>query len=158
MTIEAVAWNCPLKEMLSKILQILQGHNCAFFIKVDINFFTSEILVFLIRIPWNANSDQKLIICQWKTKKKLTPVYVRKKNLLSSQFMCTCIKKQNCFHKTWHTLKEISFNGNRKKEVCFSFSEYEKWNLYFGIMIVWVLEKLHFEKWKLYHVSQITIC
>ena len=42
---------------------------------------------------------------------------------------------------------EISFNGNRKKEVCFSFSVYEKsrtYHWYCDFLGSW--EKLHCEK------------
>ena len=80
-------------------------------------------------------------------KKKTDPNYIREKNLLSKQFTCTCI----CAHI------ETVFNGNSKREFC-CFLVYEK-NLLFGIMVFWVGGKnLHHEKWKLHHISQITMC
>ena len=60
-------------------------------------------------------------------------------------------------HKKWCAHSETVFNGNSKREFC-CFLVYEK-NLLFGIMVFWVGGKnLHHEKWKLHHISQITMC
>ena len=93
-----------------------------------------------------ANSGQnKLNVTK---KNRLTPIFIREKNLVSRKFMCTC-SKHNCFHKKSCTNIEIVSKGNNKKESCFCSLVYEKNLSHFGITIFWLGgEKLHHQKWK----------
>ena len=59
-------------------------------------------------------------------KKKLTPIYIREKNLVSRQFRCTYNNKSVLIkHGENDTHIEVNFNGNSKNEFCSCFSLYK---------------------------------